>query len=152
MHVVMGAPNALRGASHSGNLSALEGIEAGVVDTLASDYFPAAMLHAALAVAERGLLSLSEAVKLVTLNPADGVGLYDRGALEVGRLADFVLVETVPGRRARVRATFRHGTPIFWDRHMAELNDGLMPRIDSDTPSVAANGHTNSLDRDPVHA
>jgi alpha-D-ribose 1-methylphosphonate 5-triphosphate diphosphatase len=152
MHVVMGAPNALRGASHSGNLSALDGIEAGVVDTLASDYFPAAMLHAALAVAERGLLSLPEAVRLVTLNPADGVGLSDRGALEVGRLADLVLVETTPGRRARVRATFRHGTPIFWDRHMAELNDGLMPRIDSDAPSLAANGHANSLDRDPVHA
>ncbi len=130
LHVVMGAPNALRGASHSGNLSALEGIAAGVVDTLASDYFPAGMLHAALAVAERGLLSLPEAVKLVTLNPADGVGLKDRGALEVGRLADLVLVEIPSTGRARVRATFRHGTPIFWDRRMAELNDGLMPHLD----------------------
>lgn len=127
LHVVMGAPNALRGASHSGNLSALEGIAAGVVDTLASDYFPAGMLHAALAVAERGLLSLPEAVKLVTLNPADGVGLKDRGALEVGRLADLALVEIPTTGRARVRATFRHGVPIFWDRRMAELNDGLMP-------------------------
>lgn len=127
LHVVMGAPNALRGASHSGNLSAREGIAAGVVDTLASDYFPPAMLHAALAIAHDGLLPLHEAVRLVTLNPADGVGLTDRGALEVGRLADLALVEIPPHGRARVRATFRGGAPIFWDRHMAELNGGLMP-------------------------
>jgi len=127
LHVVMGAPNALRGASHSGNLSALEGIAAGVVDTLASDYFPAAMLHAVLTIADKGLLPLPDAVKLVTLNPADGVGLTDRGALEVGRLADLTLVENPEGGRARVRATFRHGAPIFWDRRMAELNRGLIP-------------------------
>lgn len=136
LHVVMGAPNALRGASHSGNLSALEGIAAGVVDTLASDYFPAGMLHAALAVAERGLLSLPEAVKLVTLNPADGVGLKDRGALEVGRLADLALVEIPTTGRARVRATFRHGVPIFWDRRMAELNDGLIPQAGEAEPGL----------------
>ncbi len=153
MHVVMGAPNALRGASHSGNLSALEGIAAGVVDTLASDYFPAGMLHAALAVADRGLLTLPEAVKLVTLNPADGVGLKDRGALDVGRLADLVLVEIPPAGRARVRSTFRHGAPIYWDRHMAELNHGLVPTLperSSDlvdtavTLEAALQGHTQN--------
>lgn len=48
MQVIMGAPNALRGSSHSGNLSALEALEHGVLNALASDYYPAAMLRAAL--------------------------------------------------------------------------------------------------------
>lgn len=119
MHVAMGAPNAFRGGSLSGNLNAAAAVESGLVDTLASDYYPATMLHAAFAFAQRGAMDLHEAVKLVSQNPADAMNLHDRGRIETGRRADLALVE--PGERLRVRATIRNGVPVYWDRRMAEL-------------------------------
>lgn len=124
MHVVMGAPNALRGYSHSGNLSTLDAIKAGVVDILAVDYYPAASLHAPFEIADKGLLPLHEAIKLVTYNPARSVGLQDRGKIEVGYRADLAIVETQANRR--VRGTIRQGKPIFWDRLMLERS-ALLP-------------------------
>jgi alpha-D-ribose 1-methylphosphonate 5-triphosphate diphosphatase len=115
MGVVMGAPNALRGASHSGNLSALEALEAGVLDILASDYHPATLLRACLVIAERGLRPLHEALKLVTLNPARAVGLTDRGVLRGGARADLVLLDTE--RDHRVVATVRGGRIVHWTGH-----------------------------------
>ena len=109
MGVVMGAPNALRGSSHSGNLSALEGIRVGVVDGLCADYHPASLLHAALSL-ERGGMALSEAVKLVSSNPARAARLTDRGRIEVGCRADLVAVDG-----ARVRVTWRDGEQIYSD-------------------------------------
>ncbi|MDY7079962.1 MAG: alpha-D-ribose 1-methylphosphonate 5-triphosphate diphosphatase [Chloroflexota bacterium] len=120
MHVVMGAPNALRGASHSGNLSALEAIEAGVVDILAADYHPASLLYAVVALAEAGIVSLHESVKLISQNPAAAVGLHDRGSIEIGKSADIVLVEMA--ERPRVRGTLRRGMPVYWDTYMARLS------------------------------
>jgi alpha-D-ribose 1-methylphosphonate 5-triphosphate diphosphatase len=117
MHVVMGAPNAHRAYSYSGNLSAIDAIKAGVVDTLAVDYLPASLLHASFDIANKGILPLHEAIKLVSQNPAEAVYLTDRGSIEVGKLADLVCVETEPHRR--VRGTLRHGHPVFWDASMA---------------------------------
>ncbi|GAC1363004.1 MAG: alpha-D-ribose 1-methylphosphonate 5-triphosphate diphosphatase [Ktedonobacteraceae bacterium] len=91
--VCMGAPNALRGRSSGGNLSALTAIEAGVTDVLCSDYYPAAMLAAVFDLAGQHILPLPEAVRLVTLNPAQAVGLdADFGSLEIGKVADLFLV------------------------------------------------------------
>ena len=91
--VCMGAPNVVRGKSSSGNLSAHEAIRAGVVDVLCSDYYPAAMLGAVFLLAMQQLLTLPQAVRLVTLNPAQAVGLSDKyGSLEVGKVADVILV------------------------------------------------------------
>jgi alpha-D-ribose 1-methylphosphonate 5-triphosphate diphosphatase len=131
MRTVMGAPNTLRGASHSGNLSATEAIEVGTVDVLASDYHPGSLLHAALALADTGRLPLHEAAKLISQNPAAAVGLHDRGSIQVGRAADMVLVEmaepasTRAPSRARVRATLRRGEPIYSDIYMARLSADL---------------------------
>ncbi len=122
MHVVMGAPNALRGESHSGNLSAMEAVEAGVVDTLATDYYPPAMLHAAYKVANAGIMPLHEAVKLVSANPADALGLPDRGSIEVGKRADAVIVDD--SDCPRVRGTLCEGVPVFWDSYLS-LRSGL---------------------------
>jgi alpha-D-ribose 1-methylphosphonate 5-triphosphate diphosphatase len=119
IHVAMGAPNAMRGGSLSGNLNAAEAIAEGLVDTLASDYHPASMLHAPYMLSRRGVLPLYEAINLVSLNPADGLNLSDRGSLEVGKSADIVLVDD--RELPRVHATFRQGQPIYWDRLMAEL-------------------------------
>lgn len=117
MHIVMGAPNALRGGSHSGNLSALEAIDAGLVDVLAADYYPGALLFAIFVLANRGILPLHAAARLVSHNPARALGLHDRGALAPGLAADIVLVE--PGACPRVRGTLRDGVPIYWDSFLA---------------------------------
>jgi len=112
-HVIMGAPNAYRGLSNTGNLSALDGIRAGLVDILATDYVPAAPFQAALKIAAEGDRPLHEAIRLVTINPADAIGLSDRGRLAVRAQADLVFFEQID--QPRVRATFRAGRPIYWD-------------------------------------
>lgn len=136
MHVIMGAPNAYRGESNTGNLSARDAIRAGLVDILASDYYPAAMLHSAYRIAAEGILPLHEAINLVSANPADAVGLADRGRIAVGLRADLVLVETaasLPDAAAlpRVRATLRGGAVIY--------NDGVLPLTVS-RPLAASTG------------
>ena len=113
MFVAMGAPNALRGGSHSGNLSALEGIKAGVVDVLAADYYPAALLQSVFKISREKILPLQEAVKLITDNAAKSAKLLDRGRLEVGLRADLVLLEE--SEHPRVRATFRQGRAVYSD-------------------------------------
>lgn len=109
--IAMGAPNALRGVSTSGNLSAQDAIAAGLVDMLASDYHPGALLQAAFLIADRGLLSLPQAIALITANPARALGLADRGTLAVGMQADLVLLAN--HTRPRVCATFREGKQIY---------------------------------------
>jgi alpha-D-ribose 1-methylphosphonate 5-triphosphate diphosphatase len=99
LHVVMGAPNVILGGSHSGNLSALDAIREGCVDILCSDYYPAALLHAAFRLEDGGLLSLPEAVRMLTLNPARAVGIDgDYGSVEAGKKADLIFVRKVRGR------------------------------------------------------
>lgn len=93
MRTVCGAPNALRGTSHSGNVSARELIAGGLCDGLASDYLPSTLLGTVAALVRSGLCALPEAVALVTAGPSESVGLHDRGRLEVGRRADLVLVD-----------------------------------------------------------
>jgi alpha-D-ribose 1-methylphosphonate 5-triphosphate diphosphatase len=119
MWIIMGAPNAYRKQSTGSNLSALDAIKAGLVDILATDYYPPAMLHAAFQLADEGIMPLHESIKLISQNPADAMHLTDRGQIAIGRSADLVLVE--PGQHHRVRATLRQGVPIYSDAHMAKL-------------------------------
>jgi alpha-D-ribose 1-methylphosphonate 5-triphosphate diphosphatase len=116
LRVVMGAPNALRGSSHSGNLSAREAVDAGLVDALAADYHPATLLQGALGLAAAGAATLPAAVALFTAGPAAALGLHDRGRLAPGLRADLCLVEERP--RPRVRAAISAGRPIYWDAAM----------------------------------
>jgi alpha-D-ribose 1-methylphosphonate 5-triphosphate diphosphatase len=96
--VVLGAPNVLLGGSHSGNLSALEAIREGCADILCSDYYPASLLHAAFALETEGILSLPEAVRMLTLNPARAMGIAaDYGSMEAGKKADLLIVQTLRG-------------------------------------------------------
>jgi len=91
--VCMGAPNVLRGMSSGGNLSATEAIQAGVANVLCSDYYPSAMLGAAYKLFKENVLTLPQAVRLITLNPAHAVRIaHDFGSLECGKLADMILV------------------------------------------------------------
>ncbi|MGM0537109.1 MAG: alpha-D-ribose 1-methylphosphonate 5-triphosphate diphosphatase [Pseudomonadota bacterium] len=94
--VMMGAPNVVRGGSHSGNIAAAELVSLGVLDVLSSDYYPAALLDAVFRVAgmEAGY-SLPRAVATATRRPAQAVGLADRGRLVAGLRADLLRVRVV---------------------------------------------------------
>ncbi len=120
MPVVMGAPNVMRRASHSGNVSAEEMVGAGFCTSLASDYLPASLLAAVFALVDRGVCPLPDAVSLVTAGAAEVVGLADRGRLEPGLRADFVLVD-LDGAWPAVRASNRP-SPISG-------SDGRYPRF-----------------------
>lgn len=90
---VMGAPNLVRGGSLWGNLAVQSAIEESVVDVLCSDYHPPSLLEAPFV--ETGE-SLAERVRRVTVNPADAVGLSDRGRIERGARADVLVVAPEP--------------------------------------------------------
>ncbi len=92
-HVVMGAPNAIRGGSHKGTLSAEEAVAARVCTILASDYYYPSLLHAAERLVARGVTTLGRAWDLVSRNPAAAMGLGDRGAIETGRRADLAVID-----------------------------------------------------------
>jgi alpha-D-ribose 1-methylphosphonate 5-triphosphate diphosphatase len=110
MDVIAGAPNLVRGGSHSGNVSASELIEARLVDVFASDYVPPALIEAAW-VAHHALgTPLHEAVAMITDRPARMLHLDDRGRLEVGKRADLVRIrplEEMPVVRQVWRAAER---------------------------------------------
>jgi alpha-D-ribose 1-methylphosphonate 5-triphosphate diphosphatase len=108
--VSMGAPNVLRGMSSSGNLSATNAIQAGVVDSLCSDYYPASMLPAAFKLVREGIMSLPSAVCLVTLNPALALKMDDQvGSLTPGKAADIILVALNTAGAATVRQMWVDG-------------------------------------------
>jgi len=90
--ILTGAPNIVRGKSHSGNVSALALAERGLVDILSSDYVPASLLPATFKLVEELDYTLPQAVRLSTYNPAEAMGLNDRGRIEIGRRADLVRV------------------------------------------------------------
>jgi alpha-D-ribose 1-methylphosphonate 5-triphosphate diphosphatase len=92
MDVIAGAPNVVRGGSHSGNVAAADLIAADAVDALASDYVPASLVEAAFRCAEAGAVTLPRALALVTEQPARIAGLADRGRIAPGLRADLVRV------------------------------------------------------------
>jgi alpha-D-ribose 1-methylphosphonate 5-triphosphate diphosphatase len=99
MKIIMGAPNLMRGGSHSGNVSAAELAAEGLLDNLASDYVPASLLQAAFRLTEAGHgLSLPQAVATVSANPAATAGLSDRGRIAPGLKADLLRVAVVEGQ------------------------------------------------------
>ena len=113
LRVIMGAPNLLRGRSHSGNVSAGDLAEEKLVDILSSDYAPASLLLAAFKLAEDvEAYSLAEAIACVTRTPAEAVGLHDRGAIEIGRRADLAQVYHVE-RLCVVRGLWREGRRVM---------------------------------------
>ena len=98
LKTIAGAPNVVRGGSHSGNVSAIELARAGVLDGLSSDYVPSSLLQAAWCLHREAGFSLPEAVGVVTDGPARAAGLDDRGRIETGLRADFVRVCELDGQ------------------------------------------------------
>ena len=112
MAVLMGAPNVVRGGSHSGNISARDLAEAGYLDVLSSDYVPVSLLQASFQLAsDIEAISLPQAVAMVTATPARAIGLDDRGTLEPGLRADLIQVKMV-GDIPVVRGVWREGKRV----------------------------------------
>lgn len=97
MATVMGAPNLVKGGSHSGNVAARELAEAGLLDALASDYVPQSLVQAAFELHSSYGLSLPDAVAMVSYQPARMVGLLDRGEIAADRRADLIRIRVSNG-------------------------------------------------------
>ena len=110
--VLMGAPNIVRGGSHSGNVSAADLQERGLLDVLSSDYVPFSLLQATFALVEAGTLDLPAAVRLVSTDPARAARFDDRGAIAPGLRADLVRVGAEPGQPPVVRGVWREGRRV----------------------------------------
>ncbi|HAH0795238.1 TPA: alpha-D-ribose 1-methylphosphonate 5-triphosphate diphosphatase [Escherichia coli] len=114
MNVLMGAPNIVRGGSHSGNVAASELAQLGLLDILSSDYYPASLLDAAFRVADdqSNRFTLPQAVRLVTKNPAQALNLQDRGVIGEGKRADLVLAHR-KGNHIHIDHVWRQGKRVF---------------------------------------
>lgn len=112
MAVLMGAPNVVRGKSHSGNISARSLADVGVLDVLSSDYVPFSLVHApfVLCDGEEGI-GLPQAIRLVSATPARAVGLDDRGRIAIGLRGDVVWVRRTAGVPV-VRSVWREGRRV----------------------------------------
>ncbi len=113
MHIVVGAPNIVRGASNSGNMRAIDAILAGAADILCSDYVPPAILHAVFKLHTEYGMPLHEASAMASLNPARAVGLGElTGSIENGKQADIILVDDSTGV-PRVLFVMTMGQPVL---------------------------------------
>ena len=110
--VLVGAPNLVLGGSHSGNIAAIDLLRDGQADILSSDYVPASLMESIfkLSAAEVGI-SLPQAMRLASRNPARAVGLGDRGEIAPRRRADLVRVRAIEGAPV-VRAVWRAGERV----------------------------------------
>lgn len=108
--IIMGAPNLVRGSSHSGNVAAVDLAERDLLDILSSDYVPAALLMSAVQLGEIWG-DMARGVATVTANPAQHVGLLDRGTLAIGNRADVVRFGQVDGVTV-IRQAWCHGTQV----------------------------------------
>jgi alpha-D-ribose 1-methylphosphonate 5-triphosphate diphosphatase len=112
MSVLMGAPNIVRGKSHSGNISARSLAENGLLDVLSSDYIPLSLIHAPFVLVDgEDAISLPRALAMVTSTPARTVGLDDRGRIMTGLRADLVRIQRMEGVPV-VRSVWREGQRV----------------------------------------
>ena len=110
--VLVGAPNLVLGGSHSGNIAAIDLLREGQADILSSDYVPASLMESLFKLPAAGVgISLPQAVRLASLNPARAVGLSDRGDIAPGLRADLVRVRVNEGAPL-VRAVWSAGRRV----------------------------------------
>jgi len=107
--VLMGAPNVVRGGSHSGNIAAVDLAREGLLDIMSSDYIPSSLLMAALQLPRHvPAIDLASAVRTVTKTAAEAVGLSDRGEIVAGKRADLIRVHLARDLPV-VRSVWREG-------------------------------------------
>jgi alpha-D-ribose 1-methylphosphonate 5-triphosphate diphosphatase len=112
MAICMGGPNFVRGASHSGNLSARACAEAGMLDILASDYVPLSMLRSAFLLIDAFGWAPEQALAAVAATPARSLGLTDRGEITAGQRADLVRVARGADGWPAAREVWRQGRRV----------------------------------------
>lgn len=109
IHVLMGAPNVVRGGSHSGNIAAVALAREGLLDIMSSDYIPSSLLMAAMQLPRHvPAIDLASAVRTVTKTAAEAVGLHDRGEVAIGKRADLIRVHVAHDVPV-VRSAWREG-------------------------------------------
>jgi alpha-D-ribose 1-methylphosphonate 5-triphosphate diphosphatase len=111
INVIVGAPNLVRGESHSGNVSARDLGRQGLIDILSSDYMPSSLLYGAFVLHSELGVDLASAVATVSRTPARAVGLDDRGEIAPRLAADLVRVRLV-GDVPVVRSVWRRGVRV----------------------------------------
>lgn len=112
LSVLMGAPNIVRGGSHSGNVAAADLAGAGVLDILSSDYYPASLLDAAFKLVELDNdYDMPKAMRTVSTTPSRCVGLGDRGVIEQGKRADLIWVKR--DTHPLIRQVWKQGQRVF---------------------------------------
>ena len=110
--VLMGAPNLVRGGSHSGNVATADLAAKGVLDIMSSDYVPSALMLAALRLPQVvPQFDLAAAIRTVSRTPAHAVGLTDRGEIAVGKRADLVRIHSRAGA-STARVVWREGRRV----------------------------------------
>jgi alpha-D-ribose 1-methylphosphonate 5-triphosphate diphosphatase len=110
--ILMGAPNVVRGGSHSGNIAAVDLAREGLLDILSSDYVPSSLLMGALQLPKQvPAIDLAAAVRTVTRTPAEAVGLDDRGEITIGKRADVIRVHVARDIPV-VRSVWRKGRRV----------------------------------------
>jgi alpha-D-ribose 1-methylphosphonate 5-triphosphate diphosphatase len=110
--VMMGAPNLVRGGSHSGNIATGDLARTGVLDVLSSDYVPSSLLLAALRLPDLAEnYDLPAAIRTVSKTPAEVIGLNDRGEIAIGKRADLIRVHRA-GDAAAVRSVWSGGCRV----------------------------------------
>lgn len=114
--IVYGAPNVVRGGSHTGWTRASDMIAKGLCTVLASDYYYPAQLLAAFRLVADGVLALPQAWSLVSSAPAKAAGMHDRGVIAPGRRADILLVDASEALRPRIVAVIAGGRLV----HLAD--------------------------------
>jgi alpha-D-ribose 1-methylphosphonate 5-triphosphate diphosphatase len=108
--VMMGAPNLIRGGSHSGNVAAEDLAKADLLDIVSSDYVPSSLLSGALMLGDLWG-DMARGIATVTAAPADAAGLEDRGRLVPGNRADLIRVARIGGAGA-LRGTWVRGQRV----------------------------------------
>lgn len=108
--VMMGAPNLIRGGSHSGNVAAKTLAEEGLLDILSSDYVPSALLLAGLMLGDLWG-DLPRGIASATAAPARAAHLHDRGRIALGLRADLLRV-TRMGQAGLPRGTWVGGQRV----------------------------------------
>ena len=108
--VMMGAPNLIRGGSHSGNVAAQDLAKADLLDIVSSDYVPSALLSAALRLGDIWG-DLARGIRTVTAAPAAATGLSDRGALGLGQRGDVIRIKPFADS-ARLLGTWVQGQRV----------------------------------------
>ena len=110
--VLMGAPNVVLGGSHSGNVSAMELVELGLVDIISSDYVPRSLLQSIFMIGQHTHKPLYEVIKYITFNSAKAINLEQQiGSLAVGKKADFITVHN-DGVVPRIIEVFKQGNRV----------------------------------------